>query len=277
MKNYWFGRVESTACAQEGEWSFMGIYGGTIDPTVHCDGTTDTFNGINIDDNVNFYAPIALGPGTPNTVYFGTDTLYRSADKGTTMSPISQTPIEPITGGTGGVPISAIGISPTSDNIRVVGLNDGTIWATTTGSSTLVEIDGGKLPLAYVCRVVLDPSDSNTAYVTFNGYGLTAKPGQQIWVTHNLSALTPSWTPAGKGIPSISVNGFVIDPQNTKHLFAGTDHGVYASTDGGAHWSQFGKGFSDVEIFDLTLQSPARILRAATHGLGIWQASIYGF
>jgi hypothetical protein len=265
-----FGRTLSASCAEEGQWSFMGIYGGTSDPTVHCDGTTDTFNGIKITDSVNFYAPIALGPDTPNEVYFGTDTLYRSADRGTHMPAASQAPIEP------GVPISAIGISPTNDNIRVVALDDGTVWATTTGSSTLAEIDGGVLPQDYICRVVLDPIDPNTAYVTFNGYFL-AGPGQQIWVTHNLSAAAPAWTAAGKGIPSISVNGFVIDPTNTKHLFAGTDHGVYASTDGGVSWQKFGKGFPNVEIFDLALQSPARILRAATHGLGIWQASIYGF
>jgi len=159
----------------------------------------------------------------------------------------------------------------------VVGLNDGTLWKTTIGSSSLTQIDGGVLPRAYVCRIVLDPKDTNTAYVTFNGYHLTALPGEQIWVTHSLYETTTTWTAAGKGIPSISVNGFVIDPMNTKHLFAGTDHGVYASTDGGLHWHPFGKGFPNVEIFDLTLQSPARILRAATHGLGIWQASIFGF
>jgi photosystem II stability/assembly factor-like uncharacterized protein len=267
-----FARVLKTSCAVEGEWSFRGAYPPPIDPTVHCDGTKDKFNGINLNDNVNFYAPMTLGPGTPNTVYFGTDTLYRSADKGDTMPAVSQAPIEKVNGAS--VPISAIGISPTSDSIRVVGLDDGTVWATTTGSPTLTQIDGGKLPADYICRVVLDPIDPNTVYVTFNGYGLTAKPGEQIWVTHNLNAATPTWKPAGKGIPSISVNGFVVDPLNTKHLFAGTDHGVYASVDGGAHWSQFGKGFPDVEIFDLTLQSPARILRGATHGLGIWEASI---
>ena len=121
---------------------------------------------------------------------------------------------------------------------------------------------------------MLDPVDPNTVYVTFNGYGLTKQPGEQIWVTHNLNADKPNWTPAGKGIPSISVNGFVIDPLNTKHLFAETDHGVYTSTNGGVNWTHFGKGFPNVEIYDLTLQSPARILRAATHGLGIWETSI---
>jgi len=276
-----FARVLSTSCAQEGEWSFMGIYGGPVDPTVHCDGTTDSFNGIRITDNVNFYAPIALGPpgaGGSDSVYFGTDTLYRSSDRGTTMPAVSQAPIEPIPGGSGGIPISAIGISPLGDNIRVVGLDDGTVWGTTTTLSPLRQIDGGQLPAVYICRVVMDPVDLNTAYIAFNGYGLT-NPGQQIWVTHNLvgallANTAPTWIPAGNGIPSISVNGLVIDPLHHRHLYAGTDQGVFASVNGGASWTKFGIGFPDCEIFDLTLQSPNRILRAATHGLGIWETSI---
>src|SRR5260370_14754980 len=46
-----FARTETTPCATEGAWSFMGIYGGLVDPTVHCDGTNDSFNGISITDN----------------------------------------------------------------------------------------------------------------------------------------------------------------------------------------------------------------------------------
>src|SRR5207249_4269804 len=85
-----FARVNTSPCATDGQWSFKGIYSGTVDPTVHCDGTTDTFNGISIADNANAYPPMALGPGTPNTVYFGTDKLYRSTDRGDTMTVVSQ-------------------------------------------------------------------------------------------------------------------------------------------------------------------------------------------
>jgi hypothetical protein len=284
-----FGRVLKASCAipntkppfgGEGQWSFMGIYGGKVDPTVHCDGTTDSFNGISITDNVNFYAPIALGPGTPNTVYFGSDRLYRSTDRGTHMMVVSEAPILPFgSGAPQGFTVSAIGISPLCDNIRLVGLQTGNVFATITGSPALVDITG-PLPSNYITRVVLSPTDPNVAYVAFNGYGLA--PGQQVWKTTNLvsalnSGKTPNWTPAGSGITDVSVNGLVIDPQFPNHLYAGTDIGVYASTNGGGNWHRFGIGFPHVEVYDITLQSKFRILRAATHGLGFWQAFLLGY
>src|SRR5436190_10390767 len=126
-----FGRVLKTSCATEAQWSFNGAYTPPIDPTVHCDGTTDTFNGISLSDPVNFYAPMALGPGNPNTVYFGTDKLYRSINKGDSMTIVSQT-FPSI--------VSAIGISRTSDNVRIVGLNNGKVFATITGGNPLTDV-----------------------------------------------------------------------------------------------------------------------------------------
>jgi hypothetical protein len=273
-----FARVLKTSCAQEGEWSFLGRYTGDIDPTVHCDGSTDRFNGIKITDSVNFYAPMALGPGTPNTVYFGTDTLYRSDDRGNTMFRVSRSPIE--VNGTTRVPISAIGISPLSDNVRVVGLDDGWVYATIKGGA-LKNISPG-LPI-YVTRVVMDPVNPDVVYLCYNGYLLTGSNNiLTVLQLTNLSVavVDPSaanYVPIGPPTSfATSVNGFVIDPLNTSHLFASTDQGVYVSLDQGVTWNLFGTGLPDVEVFDLQLQSPSRILRAATHGLGIFEISISG-
>jgi hypothetical protein len=267
-----FARVLKTSCAEEGEWSLLGIYTGDVDPTVHCDGTTDRFNGIQLTDSVNFYAPIALGPGgqgKPNTVYFGTDTLYRSDDRGNTMFPAGASPIE------AGVPISAIGISPTNDNIRVVGLDNGDVYATVTGGA-FVNLKIG-IPF-YVTRIVMDPVNPDVVYICYNGYQL---PGPlTVLELTNLSAAVANpaiASPSVIGPPTsfaTSVNGFVVDPLNTQHLFASTDQGVYASLDGGNTWALFGTGLPDVEVFDLKLQSPGRILRAATHGLGVFEISV---
>jgi hypothetical protein len=66
----------------------------------------------------------------------------------------------------------------------------------------------------------------------------------------------------------------VIDPINSNNLYAGTDIGVYNSTDGGANWVPFGTGLPRSAVFDLQIQPSFRLLRAATHGRGVWETPL---
>ena len=265
-----FARVKSAACATEGQWSFLGIYTGPVDPTLHCDGTSDAFSGISISDDVNFYAPIALGPGTPNSVYFGTNRLYRSPNMGTTMTAASQV-------FTSGVAVSTIAVSPQDDNFRIIGMNNGGLFFTTTGSSTMTSLDavggGSIIPDAYVGRVAFDPNNKNTAYVALCGYaGGTAASQSHIWKITNLSS-TPVLTPINSSLPDVPANAFVVDPANSNNLFAGTDIGVFASSDGGTTWAVYGTGLPAVAVFDMAIHKTSHTLRIATHGRGMWENS----
>jgi hypothetical protein len=257
-----FGRVLKTSCATEGQWSFRGAYTPPVDPTVHCDGTTDIFNGILLSDPVNFYAPMALGPGNPNTVYFGTNKLYRSINKGDSMTIVSQAfPSN----------VSAIGISKLNDAVRIVGLNNGKVFATVTGGNPMTDVTATGMPAKYLARAVIDPNDPKTAYVVFNGNAIL---GKHVWKTTNLNKTgtgTVKWTAIdGTGIPDVSVNAFVVDPANSTHIYAGTDRGVFNSTNSGATWSLYGTGLPDVAVFDLAISSDGH-LRAATHGRGFYE------
>ena len=179
-----YATVGTVAGATEGGWTFRG-----------CNGTTH--NGIPCSGSVLFYAPIEQGPGSPNTIYYGANILYRSDDTGLTHSPVSQNLTNPI---------SAIGISPQDDNVRIVGTNTGQIFGTTTGSTTLTDLDtGGAVPNGFVARAIIDPNNSNTAYVTLSSFGVT-----NVWRTTNLSNATPTWTPlpgtGGNILPLVPVS-----------------------------------------------------------------------
>jgi hypothetical protein len=281
-----FARVKKASCATEGQWAFRGGAVALLLPGLPiilptgtvCDGSQgQTLNGLNVADDVNFYAPMALGPpvsgSNGQTVYFGTNKLYRSTDQGDTMVPVSQVLRPPTPPATATVPVSSIGISPQNDNVRICGTNDGHIFLTTTGAPALVDVTAAGMPTTYVARAVIDPNNVNTGYVVFNG---NAIPGKHVWKSTNLSNLPmPTWTATdgtgATGIPDISVNAFVIDPRNSQHLYAGTDRGVYNSTDGGAHWALYGTNLPNVAVFDLAIQNPFRILRAATHGRGFYE------
>lgn len=266
-------RVLNSNCASDGDWSFHGAYGGSVDATVVCDGSTDTFNGISLSDPVNFYAPQVLGPGNPNTWYFGTNRLYRSIDRADTASSVSQG---------FNTPISAIAISPQDDNVRVVGLNDGTVFATTTGSSTLVQIAGpgatAATPAVSVARIAIDPNDKDVAYLCFSGYGTPASPAAHVWKTTNLSSGNPQFTPASTGLPDVPVNAIAIDPftpgPRSVSIYVGTDAGVYYSDDAGVSWNVYGSGLPHAAVWALEIQPSSRTLRAATHGRGLYDTSL---
>jgi len=255
-----FAQVTNTGNAKEGNWNFFG-----------CGSGNPGNNGINCADFVLFYAPLALGPGTPNTVYFGTDHLYRSADRGVTNVPVSQALIA-------SVPISAIGISAQDDNVRIVGLRNGHVFASTNGTTTMVDITG-PWPLKYIARAVIDPNNKDTAYVTLNGYGTP----NHVWKTTNLSSFQsatpapPTWVAASTGLPDVPVNSFAVDAGNSSFLYAGADIGVFFSTDGGATWNPFGLGLPRVAVFDLNIQPSAHKVRIGTHGRGAWEAAAARF
>jgi hypothetical protein len=233
-------------------------------------GCGGTANGLSCTDTaVAFYAPMALGPGTPNTLYFATDRLYRSSNSGTTMTVVAPQFVS-------GVFVSAIGISPQNDAVRIVGLRTGKVFRTVTGGVTSAAMTDvtGSIPARYIARAVIDPNNPNTAYVTlatFFGNSTSA----HVYKTTNLGSAVPTWTGIDAGqIPDVPVNAFVVDPAASNTLYAGTDIGVYRSTDGGVNWSPFSNGLPRVAVFDMAIQKVSRTLRIATHGRGMWELSV---
>src|SRR5260370_2463854 len=187
-------------------------------------------------DAVLFYAPLVPGPARLSPVDFGTARLYRSTSGGATMTVVSQVPF------VSGVPISAIGISPQDDNVRLIGLGEtsagvpsGKVFATTTGGNVLSDVTG-PWTAEYIARAVIDPNTKTTAYITLDGYGTTPAPVQHVWKTTNLSGEppTPTWTASSTGLPDVPVNSLVVDPANSNLLYVGTDIGVSTSSVVGA-------------------------------------------
>ena len=167
-------------------------------------------------------------PGNPNTVYYGTDRLYRSDNKGLVHTVVSQAPIE-VNPGVTTPPAVGRGAASRYSDQRDRHLAKqrqhssrrfatGGIWGTTDGSPMLTNLDPNNVvPNAFIARAAIDPNNT-TAYVTLSAFGVTS-----IWKTTSLTS--PNWTPAsGSGdtaIPQVPVNAFVIDPANSNRLIAG--------------------------------------------------------
>jgi hypothetical protein len=177
-------------------------------------------------------------------------------------------------------PVTTIAISPQDDNVRIAGTRNGKLFATTTGANPMTDHTSPAMPQPHpldpnqrraVARAVVDPTNANVAFVAFGGYGVL--PGQHVWKTLNLAGGAGAWFPAGNGIPDVPVNSLVIDPGAPNIVYAATDIGVYVTVDGGGTWIPYTTGMPRVTVFDLTFQNVVgqRVIRAATHGRGIWE------
>ena len=249
-----FERALTTEANGDPTWStFQGCRNGTSN------------NGILCSDAVLFYAPLVGGPGNPNTIYYGSNRLYRSDNRGTLMTQVSQQ----LPGS--GERVSAITIAPQDDNVRLVGSTLGRVYLSTLAGATTMTDVTGPIPARYIARFAIDPVNANIAYVALNGFGV---PNQHVWKTTNLLSGAPTWTASGTGIPDTPTNTLAIDPVNPQVIFAGTDIGVFRSANGGASWEPFSDGLPRVAVFGMEIQPVHRILKIATHGRGIWEKNL---
>ena len=102
--------------------------------------------------------------------------------------------------------ISAIGISPQNDNVRIVGTSTGGIFGTTTGANPLLNLDAlGQIPNNFIGRTVVDPNNVNTAYVTLEVFGVN-----NVWKTTDLNAVNPTWSSTCGLTPTTGAAGMAI-------------------------------------------------------------------
>jgi photosystem II stability/assembly factor-like uncharacterized protein len=246
-----------------------------VDPRRSTDGGTCCFwpsitTGINTSDPAAVYAPLSQDPSPPHALYFGTNQLYKTTNKGDFWSVIS-----PALGGTSVTfpdiqttnVITAISVPPTNGNRIYVGYYDGQIFVTDgacANASCWRAIGGaGKgLPNSVVTRIAVDPGNPDIAYATFSGFANSP----HLFKTTNAGM---SWMPAANGLPTALPANTII-AENSTILWSGMDNGVYKSSDSGASWTRFGAGLPNVPVYDITIDRQRGRLFAATHGRGIY-------
>jgi photosystem II stability/assembly factor-like uncharacterized protein len=83
-----------------------------------------------------------------------------------------------------------------------------------------------------------------------------------------------TWVDRGAGLPELAVNALVVDPANSKVLYAATDRGVRRTRNAGVSWSDFSNGLPNVIVGDLLFLAGPRRLRAGTRSRGAWEVDV---
>ena len=78
-------------------------------------------------------------------------------------------------------------------------------------------------------------------------------------------------------MPTGPVNVIRENPDRPGVLYAGTDIGVYVSTNAGDSWSVLGNGLPSTFVYDLIVHPRDKILVIATYGRGMWAIDVGSF
>ena len=225
--------------------------------------------------------PVVFSPVDPHTLYFASNTLWKTRDGGQNWLKISPD----LTRKTWEVPASvgkyhaepsakprqngviyAVAPSPLDINRIWAGTDDGLIYITTDGGKNWKDVTPSQLkPWAKVSILDAGHFDAGTAYAAINTLRLDdMRP--HILRTHDGGK---TWTEIVSGIPDgAPVDVVREDPKRKGLLFAGTERQVFVSFDDGDHWQSLRLNMPATSVRDLQIKGDDLI--AATHGRGFW-------
>jgi len=236
-------------------------------------------------DRYNWNAGFAQSP-SGGTIYYGSQYLYRSHDRGDSWERISDdlTTNDPeklrqeesggittdVTAAENHCSIFTIAESPKDKNLVWVGTDDGNLQLTQDGGKTWTNVVANvpDLPKAtWVSGIEASNFDVATAYVTFDGH----RTGDRKPYVYKTGDYGKTWTSLATDELNSYCHVIRQDYVNPNMLFLGTEMGLFASLDEGKQWLHFTGGIPDkVAVKDMVFQKREHDLVVATHGRGIY-------
>lgn len=229
-------------------------------------------------------APIRVSPHNSNVVYHTSQYVHRSSDKGRSWEIISPdltrnekakqdySGKEGVSRDNTGVEvyntIFALEESPKVPGVIWTGADDGRMHVTRDNGKTWTDITPAGMPEGTLNMIDLSAHDPGRALVALHRYRLNDfQP--YVYLTNDYGKTWKKLTDGVNGIPN---NHFVRvvreDPERKGLLYAGTEFGMYASFDEGAHWQPLQLNLPTVPISDMMIFRNDLIV--ATQGRAFW-------
>jgi len=229
-------------------------------------------------------SPMATSPHDREVLYYGSQYVHRTRDKGVTWERISPdlTARPACCQGVSGEPITrdvtgeefystlyAITESPLEKGVIWTGANDGPFYVTRDDGKKWTNVTPKDLPSGgRVQFIEASPHRKGSAYFAVYRW-LLGDYEPFLYFTNNYGSTWTRLTTGKNGIPADWPTRVVReDPDREGLLYAGTEFGMFISFDNGAHWQPFQLNLPNVPITDIKVHHKDLIV--STQGRAIW-------
>jgi hypothetical protein len=229
-------------------------------------------------------SPMATSLHDPTVLYYGSQYLHRTRDKGITWEKISPdlTAHPDCCQGVSGEPITrdvtgeefystlyAIAESPLEKGVIWTGANDGPFHITRNNGKTWTNVTPKDLPSGgRVQYIEPSPHRKGSAYYAVYRW-LLGDYQPYIYRTDDYGKTWTRLTDGKNGIPTDWPTRVVReDPDREGLLYAGTEFGIFVSFDNGAHWQSLQLNLPNVPVTDIKVHH--KDLLVSTQGRAFW-------
>jgi photosystem II stability/assembly factor-like uncharacterized protein len=240
-------------------------------------------------DRFNWDSPILISPHNPARLYFASQRIWRSDDRGDSWTPISgdlshgrDRLAEPMMGRVWSFDASwdlmAMSTYGNVTSLSESAIVEGLLYAGTDDGRIHISEDGGanwraieRLPGVtddfFVNDIKADLHDEDTVYVVVDDH----KSGDFSPYVFKSANRGGTWTPISDGLPERHIAWRIVqDHVNPRLLFAATEFGVFFTVDGGNKWVKLAGNAPTISFRDLVIQTRENDLVAASFGRGFW-------
>tara|TARA_R110002072_G_scaffold23949_2_gene81986 strand:+ start:98691 stop:101903 length:3213 start_codon:yes stop_codon:yes gene_type:complete len=256
----------------------------------HITGNNYTVRPTHSDPDVelrfNWNSAINIDPFDSNTIYFGSQFVHKSTDKGLTWEVISpdlttNDPEKQKQGDSGGLTMDATGAenhttilviepSPLERNMLWAGSDDGRVHYTQNGGQTWTDVSSNLKGLpagSWIVQIKASNKNKGEALLVANDYRRFNYTPYAFRTTN----YGKTWERIVDGTDTESYTlSIVEDPVERNLLFLGTDDGLYVSLNAGGSWTKWTHGFPTVSVKDLVIHPRENDLVIGTFGRAAW-------
>ena len=233
----------------------------------------------------NWNSAINIDPFDNNTVYFGSQFVHKSLDKGLTWKVISpdlstNDPEKQKQSESGGLTMDATGAenhttilviepSPVEKDVLYAGTDDGRVHVTQNGGASWEEIS--RLPSlppgSWITQIKASNSKKGAALLVANDY----RRYNYSPYAYRTDDYGRSWRRIVNEKDTESYTLCIVeDPVENNLMFLGTDDGLYYSINAGFTWDKYTNGFPTVPVKDLVIHPREHDLVIGTFGRAAW-------